>query len=127
MADESTEPMAGPEPGVLRAEARVARSTAELCRQVADGIDRRRLALAERIEPARVAHRPDIWSSAAATRSRAHLNRQVAPGLWFLAHDLGLTARRLRDEAATLESRARALSMDADEIETLMAPIPSEG
>ena len=120
MTDDATPLPPAPDPGVLRAEARVARARAELCREIADGIDRRRSAMVERIGPARAAHTPDVWSSAAADRSRARLDRHVSAGLSYLARDLGLTSTRLRDEATSLESRARGLVTDADEIETLV-------
>ena len=113
-----------PDPLTLRADARVAGAAAERCLLLADQIDLRRRLLMERVEPAREAHRPEVWSSRAADWSRDQLNRYVAPALWHISTDLAATAIRLRSMAESLEDQARALLASADEVEAA-GPISS--
>ncbi len=82
---------------------------AERCRSVANTLDLRRGALAERHRPVVALHREEVWRGRAATASRARLHRVIGAALYSLGLDLATASRALRSEAARLEQDAAAL------------------
>lgn len=97
------------------AEASSAAAGATRCRELAVDVDRRRSLLVSRIDAVRVFHRPEIWESQAADESRAVVERDMAPALGAVGHELGVTARLLREHADVLEARSGLLIATAAE------------
>jgi len=109
----------------LRGEAVDLAVTADRCRVLADDIDRRRRLLIDRVEPVIIQHRPDVWDSNAADRSRELLSRHGATDLWFLSTDLAEVVYRLRGESEALAGRSARLVAAAEELEA--SPIARSG
>ena len=82
---------------------------AERCRSVANTLDLRRGALAERHRPVVALHREEVWRGRAATTSRTRLHRVIGAALYSLGLDLATASRALRSEASRLEQDAAAL------------------
>lgn len=82
---------------------------AERCRKVAEVIDRRAAALAERHRPVIVLHHEEVWRGRAATASRTRLHDVIGASLYSLSGGLAAISRALRSEAAELEQEAAAL------------------
>ena len=86
---------------------------AERCRSVADTLDVRRAALAERHRPVVALHREEVWRGGAAAASRIRLQRVIGAALYSLGLDLATASRALRSEASGLEQEAIALRAQA--------------
>jgi hypothetical protein len=107
----------------LRLRERAERLSAEAvwAREIEVGISRHHRLLQGRLDGVRARHRPDVWASAAATRSRHVLERELAFGLWLVLVDLGGLITRLRAAASDREDRAARDRRRADEIEAALA------
>lgn len=107
----------------LRLRERAERLSAEAgwAREIDVAISRRHRLLQGRLDGVRARHRPDVWASAAATRSRDVLERELAFGLWLALVDLGALITRLRSAASDREHRAAQDRRRADEIEAELA------
>ena len=101
----------------LRASARDTHRSASNARQLALDLDRRREVMIHRTDASRARHRPEVWSSTAASLSRDELGRRIGGWLQTSAELLRDTSRALEAEARRLESVASSLGREADGVE----------
>ena len=83
----------------------------------------RRSAVLHRDDDAKARHTEDVWSSRAASASRAELQRGVGFSVWMAADGLRDTHVALDDHAAYLERESRRLDREADALESGPPPL----
>jgi len=105
----------------LRVSARNARLEAVSARRLASDLDLRRELMVHRVDESRVRHVAEVWSSAAATRSRDELVHRVTGWLEHSAQSLRDTSVALEHEARRLESVAWSRAQQADVVEEDLA------
>ena len=105
----------------LRVSARNARLGAVSARRLAIDLDRRRELMVHRVDESRARHIPEVWSSAAATRSRDELVHSVIRWLEHSARSLRDTSVALEHEARRLESVAWSHEQQADVVAQALA------
>ena len=100
-----------------RSEAVAADRLAGQARDLAVAIERRRIELQTRLDPAKAAHRPAVWASRAAEVSRTTLVRSVGREIWNARERLLATRVALERRAGELDEEARSQRRRADLIE----------
>ncbi len=90
-----------------RSEARQARQRASSARELALDIERHRDRVVRRDDASTARHRPEIWSSRAATASRTELQRSVGFSLWLASESLHDTRVALEGDAVHQDALAR--------------------
>ncbi|MEM7139469.1 MAG: hypothetical protein AAF548_00450 [Actinomycetota bacterium] len=93
-------------------------------RDLAVEIDRRRALILTRDDDAIARHTDDVWSSRAADRSRAELQRTIGMHLWVAADGLRETVVALGERADWLDDESLRLRREADALETTPSPLP---